>query len=346
MLVKFTDKWVQNAKPQIHEDRTDFWDTGKNSSGLGLRVSRSGSKIWVVMYRRASDGKKRRHRIGRYPALSLADARKAASGIRARVDRDEDPAGERQQSRQEIRFCQLAEDYLQKHAKPHRRTWQEDERRLIRNILPAIGDQRAKLVSPNDLLTIHEDLTEAGAPVEANRNIELVRRIYSWGIGKRRVEANPAARLQLNPEKSWDRTLSHDELRAFWAGLDSLEIDDSTRRVLQLALLTGQRAGEISGSTIAELDLDRGLWTIPGTRTKNGVTHVVPLSPWAQDVFEEALKSARDGMLFPSRKPKKSIDRRSISRAVARNLEKLGVAEFTPHDLRRSAASEMAALEH
>jgi integrase len=344
MLVKFTDKWVRSARPRNGEDRTDFWDTSKNGSGLGLRVSSSGSKIWVVMYRRAADGKKRRHRIGRYPALGLAEARKEASSIRARVDREEDPAGQRQQVRQEIRFRELAEEYLSKHAKAHRRTWAEDERRLNRNILPGIGEQRAKLISPADLLSIHDELTEAGSPVEANRNLELVRRIYSWGIGKRRVEVNPATRLQLNPEKSRDRILSHSEIKAFWNGLDKLAINDSTRRVLRMALLTGQRAGEVAGATVAELDLDHGLWTIPGSRTKNGITHAVPLSPAAQELFREALASAIDGKLFPSIKPKKSIDRRSISRAVARNLDQLGVAEFTPHDLRRTVASAMAAL--
>src|SRR5689334_14943623 len=130
MLARFTDKWAQNVRAQAGTDRTDYWDTSRNSSGLGLRVSSSGSKVWVVMYRRAADGKKRRLRLGRYPALSLADARREASGIRARVDRDEDPAGERQQSRQDLRFRELAESYLSKHARKHGRTWSEDERRL------------------------------------------------------------------------------------------------------------------------------------------------------------------------------------------------------------------------
>jgi integrase len=260
------------------------------------------------------------------------------------VDRDQDPAGERQQSRQDLRFRGLAESYLSKHARRHGRTWREDERRLTRNILPIIGDQRAKLVSSTDVLEIHDTLTERGSPVEANRNIELVRRIYSWGIGKRKVETNPAARLELNPEKSRDRTLSHEEMRALWTGLDSLDITDSTRRVLCLALLTGQRVGEICGAAVSELDLTRSLWTIPGARTKNGVTHSVPVSRWAHSLFEEALGCARDGMLFPSSKAGKAIDRRSISRAVARNLEKLSIPEFTPHDLRRSCALQMAAL--
>ncbi|MET0482709.1 MAG: Arm DNA-binding domain-containing protein, partial [Aestuariivirgaceae bacterium] len=95
MLKRFTDRWVRNASTRAQEERTDYWDTSKNSIGLGLRVSKSGSKVWVVMHRRASDGKKRRYKIGRYPAISLAEARKEASGTWARVDRNDDPAGER-----------------------------------------------------------------------------------------------------------------------------------------------------------------------------------------------------------------------------------------------------------
>jgi hypothetical protein len=75
MQVRLTDRFVDSAKPKAGDSRTDYWDTAKGSR-LGLRVWER-SKVWLVMYRRNADGKKRRYKLGTYPALSLESARKA-----------------------------------------------------------------------------------------------------------------------------------------------------------------------------------------------------------------------------------------------------------------------------
>jgi integrase len=149
-------------------------------------------------------------------------------------------------------------------------------------------------------------------------------------------------RLELNPERSRDRVLSEDEIKAFWTGIDRLPVEQATKLVLRLALLTGQRLDEIAGASLKELDFKRAVWTIPGERTKNGLTHAVPVSPLAAALFQEAKASASDGYLFPSHSGR--LRRRSISRALLRNSDALGIKKFTPHDLRRTVASQMAAL--
>ncbi len=116
-----------------------------------------------------------------------------------------------------------------------------------------------------------------------------------------------------------------------------------TRLALKLLLLTGQRAGEVTGSRKSELDLERSVWNIPGSRTKNKLAHTIPLSPWAEDLFTIASNVADGDYLFSSRTGEGPMTRRALSRAISRNLEKLRLEHFTPHDLRRTVASQMAA---
>jgi integrase len=129
----------------------------------------------------------------------------------------------------------------------------------------------------------------------------------------------------------------------FWQSLDRISITAPTRWAIKLLLLTGQRAGEITGARTDEVDLDRAAWTIPGSRTKNDRTHMAPLSGSAAALFAEALKSARDGFVFPSPKEGQAMTRRALSRAISRNRSEIGVGPFSLHDLRRTVASQVAA---
>jgi integrase len=296
------------------------------------------------MYRREADGAKRRYKLGEYPIVSLAEARANALAVLSQVEKGGDPAGAKQDAKSEPTVEELAKLYVERYARANRRSWQEDKRRIEQNIIPAIGRHKAHLVTATDLINLHEAITERGAPVEANRNIELVRRVYSWALGKRKVDHNPAERLELNPERSRDRVLSEDEIKAFWNALEGLALERSTQLVLKLALVTGQRLDEIAGLSFPELDFKRAVWTIPGERTKNRLTHTVPLSSLALSLLREAKKgTSPEGYLFPSAKDGR-LRRRSISRALLRNSDDLKIKKFTPHDLRRTVASQMAAL--
>jgi integrase len=341
MQARFTDKFIKAAKAR-GGTRTDYWDT--NVKRLGLRVSPTGHKAWVLMYRREADGAKRRLKLGEYPIVSLAEARANALDMLGRVERGADPASTKQDAKGDPTVADLAKLYIDRYSKANRRSWEEDERRINQNITPAIGKHKANLVTAADLIDLHDSITQRGAPVEANRNIELVRRIYSWAMGKRKVDRNPAERLELNPERSRDRVLSEDEIKTFWTGIDQLPMEQTTKLVLRLALVTGQRLDEIAGVSLKELDFKRGLWTIPGERTKNGLTHSVPLSDMAVALFREAKASASDDYVFPSPGDNGRLRRRSISRALLRNGDTLKIKKFTPHDLRRTVASQMAAL--
>jgi hypothetical protein len=127
------------------------------------------------MYRREVDGAKRRLKLGEYPIVSLAEARASALDTLGRVERGADPVSTKQDAKRDLTVADIAKLYVDRYAKANRRSGKEDERRLNRNIIPAIGKHKANLVTAADLIELHDSITHRGAPVEANRNIELVR---------------------------------------------------------------------------------------------------------------------------------------------------------------------------
>ena len=122
------------------------------------------------------------------------------------------------------------------------------------------------------------------------------------------------------------RVLSDEEIRALWGALDGRP---EVARVIRLCLVTGQRVGEVAGMASDELDLTRRVWNIPGTRTKNGHPHSVPLSPLALDIINEA--------------PSRGLSAGNISCAIY--YDQFGLPRrWSAHDCRRTALTKMAEL--
>jgi len=143
--------------------------------------------------------------------------------------------------------------------------------------------------------------------------------------------------------------LTDEEIRIMWADLASADMRESTRRILRLCLMTGQRVGEVAGMTRAEIDLEKAIWTIPAERSKNKREHVVPLSDTAISVIgeqiaeSEALAKRKDRAMpqwiFPGPGARAAVTAPAIAKAVTRC--EWGIAHWTPHDLRRTAATGM-----
>jgi integrase len=182
------------------------------------------------------------------------------------------------------------------------------------------------------------EIKARGAQVLANRTLEIMRRIYNWGIEEERVEYNPCIGIEPFPEQSRDRVLSEDEIRALWKALD--EQPEAVRARFRLLLLTAQRYGEVRQMRWADVADD--WWTIPSEFAKNRLSHRVPLSDLALSIIESMRELAGGGTwVFPSPVsdgPIHTDDKRVIT------LRKASGVSFTPHDLRRTAASYMTSM--
>ena len=346
--MKFTDLTVKNLKPK--ECRyTVFEDNSYGHGTLGLRVTPRGSKSWVHFYK--IDGRKRMTTLGQYPRMSVAQAHAAFSQAALSVISGGDPASgkvaENERRRLAPRVRDLAALYIEKWAKVRKRSWKRDERMLEREVLPQIGHMRVEDVRRRHVIAVLDVLVDRGAPVQANRMLALVRKMFNFAVSRDLIEHSPCQQIAApSPERSRDRVLSYTELEVLLENLPKVEMWTPTQLALLLLLTTAQRPGEVVGATWSEVDLAERVWTIPGERTKNRLEHRVPLSDQALAVLDVVrLQATGSGAVFPSRRTGGVMVHSLLSRAIGRERAKLGVDHFTPHDLRRSAASHMTALQ-
>ena len=207
---------------------------------------------------------------------------------------------------------------------------------------------RLEGISRDDIAAIRDRLFADGTPIESNRVVALFNRVMNYGVEERHLQSNPGQRLRkLGEEKARSRYLKEVDLRRLWTGLANAPITLSMARALRLMILLGQRRGEIIGARVAELALDAGLptWTIPGERTKNGHTHVVPLPRMASELFDEAVTEAGGSeFVFPSPKTGSAMRPDAVTTALDRTCEVLRIAHVSPHDLRRGMGTTMAQM--
>jgi integrase len=345
-MAGFTDKFISSLRPKA--ERYEQWEGG----GFGIRISPSGGKSWIWVYH--FDGRPRRMTLGSYPALGLADARLKLSEARKLLDQGSDPGDREVQQRRAERVAetvaQLANAYLEKWARPRKRSAAEDERILHKDVLPAWGRRKANAITRRDVIELLDNIVDRGSPVAANRTLALIRRMFGWALSRDIVQTNPCAAVKApGVETRRDRVLSAYEIAAFWRALGdpSIGISKPIRLALKLQLTTAQRKGEVIAAEWSEFDLTDRIWTIPGDRAKNGMPHRVPLSRVALAVLDEiglVPDRQQSRWLFRSPRQEGSITGSAVDHAMRHNREALGTGDATPHDLRRTAASHMTSI--
>jgi len=355
--MRFTDRSITALKPKA--ERYEVWEP--NRAGLGVRVSPAGRKSWIFMYR--FGGRPRRMTLGSYPAMGLARARTKHAQAKEQLEKGSDPGTlhvERRRAERHAETVQdLADEYLEKWAKPRKRSAAEDERILNKDVLPEWGRKKAKEIKRRDVILLLDKIVERGAPIQANRTLAVVRKMFNFAVSRDILDATPVAMVRAPAkENQRDRVLTADEMRMFWTGLDEAAMSEGVRLALRLGLATAQRKGEIVGARQSEFDLEEKIWTIPAERSKNAIAHRVPLSPLAIDLVEQAKALADESdWLFPSPRGDGPITPESVNHALRNALTPgipkmktdvpkpaIALENVTPHDLRRSAASGMASL--
>ncbi|MDH3476177.1 MAG: tyrosine-type recombinase/integrase [Rhodospirillales bacterium] len=340
--MKFTDKAIAALKPKA--ERYEVWE----GNGFGCRISRRGVKSWIWLYR--FQGKPRRMTFGSYPTMGLATARVRLAEVQETLTKGQDPGATlvvaRQADRAAETVAELASDYLEKHARAHKRSAAEDERILAKDIVPAWGRRKAKEIRRRDVIALLDRIVERGAPIQANRTLAVVRKMFNWAISRDLVESNPCHLVGApGKETRRDRVLSAAEIARLWHGLDEAGMSEEVRLALRLQLVTGQRRGEVVGAEWSEIDRENGIWTIPREKSKNGMSHRVPLSPLALELLDSIeAKAEGSRWLFPSPRGDKPMTGRALNHALGRSLGQLGLGNITPHDLRRTAASHMTSM--
>ena len=342
--MKLTDRQIKNLKPQA--DRYEVFE----DRGFGIRVAPTGRKTFIFFYRMPGESKKRRLTIGTYPTMPLAEAHRKYAEAREMVTQGVDPGSktvtERAEERKAPSLATLADEYLEKWAKPRKRSWREDKRILEKDILPIWGPRKAKDITRRDVIRLLDGIVDRGAGIMANRTLATIRKMFNFAVSRDIVSISPCLAVRAPaPEQQRDRVLTTDEIRALWHGLEGAKMAEGTKLALKLQLVTGQRKAEIVTATWDEIDLTDKWWTIPPEKAKNKMAHRVPLSSLAMELLQAAKALTGDSTwLFPSPRAGKHITPEAVDHALRRpGLEALGFS-FVPHDLRRTAASLMTGM--
>jgi len=315
----------------------DYWDA--DTPGFGLRVSAGGRMSWVVMYRHGDV--KRRLTLGNYPALSLAEGRaKARRALHTVQYQGADPAAEKKANRAAETFGEIVQEYLDRYAKREKRSWRKDLQILEKDLLPRFGKRKAKDITRRDIIAMLDEIVERGAPIQANRTLEVVRKLFNWAIGRDIVQVNPCHRLpKPSSENRSDRVLTAAEIRAVWKATEAEA--PLTAAIFKLRLLTAQRGAEVLAMRWDQIS--DCWWTIPAEVAKNGLAHRVPLAPQAQSLLDASRRlSGGSVWVFPGAGGD-AHHRVAVHKAHNR-VRRRSKVNFVPHDLRRTAASYMTGM--
>jgi integrase len=340
--IPFTARALEALKPTPNA-QIDYFD--KSLPGFHLRISPRGRKTFGVMYRHA--GRVRRMTFGTFPPLTLADAREKAKEELRKAAKGEDPATQKAEEREADSFRLLADDYLNRYAKLKKKSWKEDNRIIDKKLNPAIGNITAKRITRAQIRELLDGIA-ATAPIEANRVLATVRKIYNWALSQDLVESNPCHGISApGVEHQRDRVFSEDEIKKLWKEFDAETVGMGA--TFKLRLITAQRGGEVFSVEWKDLDLENAWWTIPGEKAKNGLAHRVPLTPAAIRIFKD-LKEKQMGSktrkespwVFPARQGTGHLT--TCQKSVEEIRDRSGIKDFTAHDLRRTAASMMTGM--
>jgi integrase len=331
--INFTKATIDGLTLPEDGKRADYQDT--KTTGVQLRVTSSGTKTFSVL--RRIHGTLERITIGRYPDLTVEQARRKAAQINSDIAHDVNPSEVKRGRKAELTFSVLFADYLERHSKLNKRTWAEDESKFKTYLEQPLGGKKLSTVTRADIAAIHSSITKVGHGITANRVKALVSSVFGWAISAGLWHTNPATGIKLNRENSRDRFIQGDELPRFFQALAD-EQNDTMRDYFLLSLLTGARRSNVLAMQWADVNLDRAEWRI--RETKNGTPQTVTLSPEAMEVLRTRKPTEDTKFVFPGvgkaghlAEPKKGWER---------ILNRAGIADLRIHDLRRTLGSWQA----
>jgi integrase len=380
MRTAMNEHTLKRLKYDPQEGRVDLLDPPMPGHGtFGVRVNKT-CKSFILLY--SFHNHPRRLTLGTYPDLSLAQARaKAAQAVellKQGIDPGEKKIVELVEYRTSPTFEEAVESYLA-WAKVNKKSWAEDERMLTREFVPHLGRTKIQDVTRKQVVALLDDKAKT-APVQANRLLAVVRKMFNFCVERDILNATPLVKMKhVAKEKTRDRSLNRHELVWLLHRLTEPTVTQNTRFALLLSLMLAQRSGRIVQMRWIDLDLDDAIWDRSGKFEKNDNPIAIPLSAdvltilkylrerqvqkvVANDPERWAKSQVLPGpgqYVFPGRWPTKPQTQPSLNRAMRRFYDNyvkdkdrveeeslLRVADDYPrptvHDLRRSATTHMS----
>lgn len=338
------------------------------TGGLELRVGVRA--VWSLSYniKRGSKWSKRRYVMGYYPALSVAAARTQANALKGDIAKGTDPA----QAKKEIadqrqkaidEACTVTELFNQWICSPvmigRKSGTDEPVRMMHKDVLPIIGKLDVKSVTRRHLKKIDDEVSSRGNRA-ANILMALIRQMMIYAKKEEIIEDLPNFPEKHKENAPCDRVLSVPELVELFDKLPSAKLINTTELAIKIQLATACRIGELLRAKWSDVCLDAGEWFIPAENSKNGDPIKIFLSQYAQGLFKQLFDLSADAEYIVSNVTGAgAIDQKAVTKQVRDRQRGVQIAgrtklfdtlilsggTWTPHDLRRTAASSMQSLQ-
>lgn len=352
-----TDRTIRDAKPKPSVYR--LRDANVVCRGFGVTVAPSGTKTFFLSYTSPEDGKRKQVAIGKFPVVSLKEARLKAGALREKVNEGKDPAAEKTHSIN-ARLAQrtlgtlgdLMDLYVADLETDSKRTAAEVRRIKGKDIPPALLSRPAHLITKDDILDVLTPIAQRGAPVHSDNVRAYLRAAFELGLNaesmtrwrgraaKFNLQHNPIATVKktVARKRRGMRALSRDEVRQVW---HSNTLTAPMLLALKFLLATGQRVEEVLHATWAEFDMSEKIWTIPGerrkTRGKTSEPHIVPLTAFHLKLLDTIRHEiGHDTYLFPAQGGEAPRRYDSLTNAVRKLVAASEMVSFSPRDIRRT----------
>jgi integrase len=366
MTEKITKKAIDALKARAQNEKKTCYIFDSEVRGFAALATKTGTCNYFIEYRlRGAGGSPKRVTLGRHGALTPDEARRRAQAELGKVANGKDIAQARKDERAKLKagtFRDLAESYFAANGRQDKtgewksRHWKETHTMMEKLVYPTLGGKAPDAITKADISGLINK-TKANSHSVARRLHETLRPLFGWAFSDcGAIQSNPMAGVKgPKPVEARDRVLSDEEVRALWQAASQENWPFSS--VFKVLLLTGQRRNEVSGMRWREVDLDASAWTIAKERAKNGKAHTVDLHPEAVRLLDP-LGDAAAPRLMKDTEGKADLVYSTTGRTPVSGFSKvkariddrmreiLGDA-FQPwriHDLRRTAASGMAAL--
>lgn len=319
-----------------------------DSCGLFLLVNKTGSKLWRHKYR--FGGKEKLISCGKYPDVSLAEARETRDASKKLLSRGIDPSNQRLQNRLATAaaasntFGLIAKEFIAKLEAEGRADGTINKTRwMLEDLLGVLADRPITQISAQELLQVLRRIEARGVNESAQRCRATASRVFRFAIATARAENDPTVALAgalVTPKVTHRAAITApDKVGAMLRAIDDMDGSLVVRRALQIMALCFPRPGELRTAQWSDIDLDAKVWTIPAERAKMKRPHRIPLPAQAITIFTE-LKSATGHrpLVFPGvRAPNRPLSENTLNAA----LRRLGYAsdEMSAHGFRTVAST-------
>lgn len=331
--VNFTKSTIESFPMPAKGKRLYFYDI--KTRGLGISITPAGTKTFIVY--RWVKGKPERITLGRFPDLTIEQARRIAMEANADIARGDNPNDKRRLEKAEMTFGTMICEYLERYAKVYKKSWKGDEDQYNRYLINW-GNRKLSNITKSDIQKLHQLVGRERGIYAANRLLALISTVFNKAIEYGNWDkTNPASGIKKFKEKSRDRFLQADELPRFFQAVTE-EPNVDIRDYVLLSLLTGTRRSNVLSMRWEQINFDRKEWRIP--ETKNGEPQTITLSEEALNILTARKQSAKNQFVFPSNGMHGHIT--EPKKGWQRILARAGIVNLRIHDLRRTLGSWQA----